>query len=245
MKSMDQKEMINGRLMDWVLNTVPLGGFLACAWSLAVALFFNCSTYTILFLALLALTGFYFRENFQTLSGPGGRLFNYLKTKYEILTGSVPTVMKTASEIRQEQLDFATDDFYLDDKGIIDLGPEVGGRDPTNFNYKVKIKVENDSFVIAELDSDSHISLISESYFNRLSELTEIKYLPEAPVTFNGMGSTVTSPYSPIELQIQLGRVRMTGRFIVTNLLTSSPILLGTDFTVKFKISIAPHTKDQ
>jgi hypothetical protein len=44
---------------------------------------------------------------------------------------------------------------------------------------------------------------------------------------------------------VQLGRVRMTGRFIVTNLLTSSPILLGTDFTVKFKISIAPHTKDQ
>ncbi len=80
--------------------------------------------------------------------------------------------MKTASEIRQEQLDFATDDFYLDDKGNIDLDPEVGGRDATNFNYKVKVKVENDSFVIAELDSDSHISLISESYFNHLSELT-------------------------------------------------------------------------
>jgi len=92
MKNMDQKEMINGRLMDWVLNTVPLGGFLACSWSLAVALFFNCTPYTII-LALLALTGFYFRENFQTLSGPGGRFFNYLKTEYEILTGSVPTVM--------------------------------------------------------------------------------------------------------------------------------------------------------
>ncbi len=107
--------------------------------------------------------------------------FNYLKTEYEILTGSVPTVMKTASEIRQEQLDFATDDFYLDDKGIIDLDPEVGGRDATNFNYKVKVKVENDSSVIAELDSDSHISLISESYFNRLSELTEIKYCEGHP----------------------------------------------------------------
>ncbi len=46
MKNIDQKEMINGRLMDWVLNTVPLGGFLACTWSLAVALFFNCTPYT-------------------------------------------------------------------------------------------------------------------------------------------------------------------------------------------------------
>ncbi len=125
MKNMDQKEMIYGRLMDWVLNTVSLVGFLACAWSLALALFFNCSTYTILFLALLALTGFYFRENFQTLSGPGGRFYNYLKTEYEILTGSVPTVMKTASEICQEQLDFATDDFYLDLK-------MVGGIPPTS-----------------------------------------------------------------------------------------------------------------
>jgi len=62
MKNMDQKEMINGRLMDWVLNTVPLGGFLACSWSLAVALFFNCTPYTMFILALMALTGFYFRE---------------------------------------------------------------------------------------------------------------------------------------------------------------------------------------
>jgi len=81
MKNMDQKEMINGRLMDWVLNTVPLGGFLACSWSLAVALFFNCTPYTIFILALMALTGLYFRETFQTLSGPGGRFFNYLKTE--------------------------------------------------------------------------------------------------------------------------------------------------------------------
>jgi hypothetical protein len=160
------------------------------------------------------------------------------------LTGSVPTVIKTANEIRQEQLNFANDDFYLDDKGIIELGPEIGGRDPTNFNYKVKIKVEHDEHVIAELDSDSHISLINESYFNRLLEQTDIKYLPEAPVTFSGMGSTVTSPYSPIELQIPIGRVQMPGRFIVTNLLTSSPILLGTDFTVKYKISVAPYTND-
>ncbi len=80
----------------------------------------------------------------------------------------------------------------------------VGGK-PTNFNYKVKIKVEDDSFVIAELDSDSHISLMSESYFNRLSELTKIKYLPEAPVTFSGMGSTVTSPYSPMSCKYSWG----------------------------------------
>jgi hypothetical protein len=41
--------------------------------------------------------------------------------------------MKTASEIRQEQLDFAIDDFYLDDKGLIDLELKlVGGTPPTS-----------------------------------------------------------------------------------------------------------------
>jgi hypothetical protein len=187
MKKMNKKDHLNGKLIDWVLNIAPRSGLLIGAWTLFVSLFFEFSLYSITFLILMALSIAHLRENLQFLNGPGNRFINYLKTKYELLPRSVPSVMKTASEICQEELDFSADDFYLGDEGIIDLDlDEVGGRDPTNFNYKVKIRVENDTFVIAELDSDSHISLISESYFNRLSELTDIKCLPEEPMTFKG-----------------------------------------------------------
>ncbi len=80
-KNANKPEMVNGRLMDWVFNTVPLGGFLACAWPLAVALILNFSVFTILILALLALTVYYLKREFQNLSGPGNRLYNYLHTE--------------------------------------------------------------------------------------------------------------------------------------------------------------------
>ncbi len=238
-----EDKSLNGRLFDWSVNNP--GSALSGLWTLAVSFFMSTSVYNFFFFVLLAMTAAYFRDNVQSLDGSRQRLVNYLKTEYEILSGSAPTVKKTANEILQEQLEFAGEDSFLSNDGIINLEPSNSNRELTNYNYKVKIKVENDRYVIAELDSDSHISLISESYFHRLNAMTEIKYLPEEPVTFNGLGSTYTSPYSPIELQVQIGRVRMSGRFVVTSLLTSSPILLGTDFTVQYKISIAPYTGDQ
>jgi hypothetical protein len=112
---------------------------------------------------------------------------------------------------------------------------------PSTYNYKVKVRVENDDHVVADIDSDSHISLISEEYYEHLVKQGPIEHLPEQPMTFQGLGSTIVSKYSPIMLYIQIGRIRTRNRFIVTSLLKSSPILLGTDFTVNNMVSIAPY----
>jgi hypothetical protein len=52
------------------------------------------------------------------------------------------------------------------------------------------------------------------------------------------MGSQLKSEYPPIMLQVQIGNVICQARFIVTNHLKSSKILLGSDFLVKNHMSI-------
>ncbi len=49
----------------------------------------------------------------------------------------------------------------------------------------------------------------------------------------------ISSKYPPIMFYIQIGRIWTRNRFIVTSLLKSSPILLGTDFTVNNIVSAA------
>jgi hypothetical protein len=72
-----------------------------------------------------------------------------------------------------------------------------------------------------------------------LGYVTEID---EDPVSFKGMGSEIQSKYPPILLRIQIGRVLLEGRFVVTDLLHSSPLLLGSDFSVKNKLWVAPYS---
>ncbi len=127
----------------------------------------------------------------------------------------------------------------MTEEGVIDLDPDIEKQKPSTYNYKVKVRVENDDHVVAEIDSDSHISLISEEYYNHLIRENTVEHLPEQPMTFQGLGSTIVSKYPPIMLYIQIGRIRTRNRFIVTSLLKSSPILLGTDFTVNNMVSVA------
>ena len=174
------------------------------------------------------------------------RIKKCFKLLGEVWQKSAPVlVKKSEAERKKDRLDFAAEDHLLDETGVVHLDHEIGGREPTNFNYKVKIKVEDDDWIICELDSDSHISLVSETYFNRLKDIAKITYLPGQPITFNGLGSEITSPHPSILLNVQIGRVSMKGTFVVTPLLTSSPVLLGTDFTVRYKLSVAPYTGDQ
>ena len=98
--------------------------------------------------------------------------------------------------------------------------------------------VNKDEETFAEIDSDSHINLISEDYFNFLSKNTKIEYLQEPPTSFSGMGSNLKSSYPPIMLNVQVGSVVLKARFVVTDLLKSSKILLGTDFLIKNRIAI-------
>ncbi len=51
------------------------------------------------------------------------------------------------------------------------------------FLFKIKVRINTDNEVIAELDSDSHISLISEEYFDRLTSLGPIEFLKEPCLT--------------------------------------------------------------
>jgi len=162
----------------------------------------------------------------------------------------IPSVLKMSlAEAKQKREQFAEQDEHFDkDKkssGVINLESKVSGDTVTHYNFKVKCQINDLDEVIAEIDSDSHISLISTEYFDRLNDMDEIDYLSEPPPVFNGLGSVVYSRYSPISLNVQIGRVRMKNRFVVTDLLKSSPLLLGTDFIVKNNVSFAPHSEGQ
>ncbi len=114
-----------------------------------------------------------------------------------------------------------------------------------NLTVAYLLIINTDNEVIAELDSDSHISLVSEEYFDRLTSLGPIEFLKEPPIKFKGMGSHLASKYSPIMLDVQIGRIKLKGRFIITDKLTSSPILLGSDFMIKNCVQTAPYSSGQ
>ena len=161
-----------------------------------------------------------------------------------------PTVAKMSqAETRQRREKFAEQDIHFDKHnwsgGVINLQPRFSAEAATHYNFKVKCQVNDLDEVIAEIDSDSHLSLISTEYFDRLNDMDEIEYIDEPPPVFNGLGSVVHSQYSPIMLIIQIGRVRMKNRFVVTDLLKTSPLLLGTDFIIKNDLSFAPHSEGQ
>lgn len=151
-----------------------------------------------------------------------------------------PNVLKTQSQINNERKLFAQQDEHAN-KGVIIRGPPADGEVQRQYNFKVQVRINDDSFIIAELDSDSHISLITEEYFNHLLSISEVEYLSEEPVTFNGLNSVIKSKYPPVLLRVQIGRIVMTHRFVVTNTLNSSPILLGTDLMVRHEIYPAKY----
>jgi hypothetical protein len=57
------------------------------------------------------------------------------------------------------------------------------------------------------------------------------------------MGSSLSSDYPPVMLNVQIGRVAMKARFVVTKDLYTSPVLLGSDFLVRNKMSVS-HFSD-
>ena len=98
--------------------------------------------------------------------------------------------------------------------------------------------------VLAEIDSDSHISLITQEYFENCIKplLTSQNYLNEKPPTFRGFGAFLTSKYPPLKLDFQIGGVLLSGRFIITSELYSSPVLIGSDIIHKYGISLIALT---
>ncbi len=131
------------------------------------------------------------------------------------------------------------DHLYVPGKEVIHFTPDKGKAwESSSYNYKLLVSINEDSEVWAEIDSDSHLNLITEEYYFYLANNTQITYINEPPTSFSGMGSQLKSEYPPIMLQVQIGNVICQARFIVTNHLKSSKILLGSDFLVKNHMSI-------
>jgi len=79
----------------------------------------------------------------------------------------------------------------------------------SKYNFKIKVTINDMEPILAELDSDSHISLISERYYNQLLENGPIEFLNEKPLSFQGMGSSLSSKHPAIMLNVQVGRLMM------------------------------------
>ena len=54
----------------------------------------------------------------------------------------------------------------------------------SKYNFKIKVTINDMEPILAELDSDSHISLISERYYNQLLEQGPVEFLMKNPCLF-------------------------------------------------------------
>jgi hypothetical protein len=132
---------------------------------------------------------------------------------------------------------------------ILDLRTETEDQ-ASHFNFKVLCKVmDGDETVLAEIDSDSHITIICESYFEKHLKETvekENRFLEESPPRFKGInGPWIVSKYPPVKLDIQIGSVLLSGRFVVTPELSTSSVLLGSDIIMKYGISLVSSKDGQ
>jgi hypothetical protein len=141
-----------------------------------------------------------------------------------------------------ESIMLATEDKNFQDSLVFFDPDDENTREASKYNYKIKCIVNNDSPIFAELDSDSHISILSQVYFNRIDKLMKLEFLPEPPIRFKGMGSNLKSNYPPLMLNVQIGKVLLKGRFIISDHLKTSPLLLSSDFMLKNKVWVTPFS---
>ena len=122
--------------------------------------------------------------------------------------------------ISKEELLLAQQDrYYKKEQGLLNLTTKKE-REATRITFKVLVKIEGQEPTSAEVDSCSHISLISYEYFKKHLKKGPVKFLDEPPTEYGGLGSELKSPYPPINLNFQLGRVTLSGRFVVSRELT-------------------------
>jgi len=139
----------------------------------------------------------------------------------------------------KRQYEFAEHDELFDPaKGIINL-ETITEAPAQRINFKIRIKLNDNEPVIAEVDTDSHLSLISEEYFLDVLQKQDIRFIDETEYpSYNGLGSALKSNYPALALTFQIGGIRMSGRFVVASELRSSIVLLGTDIFRKYDMSL-------
>ena len=123
-------------------------------------------------------------------------------------------------------------------------GPRKRKRQLAITFLKTLCRIQGLNVVLAEIDSDSHISLITQEYFENYVKplLFPQNYLAEDPPTFKGFGAFLTSKYPPLKLDFPIGGFILSGRFVVTSELHSSPVLIGSDIIHKYGISLIALT---
>jgi len=114
----------------------------------------------------------------------------------------------------------------------------------TRFNFMVKCKFSDHEPVLAEIDSASQISLITKDYFDTVIATGVYEILPEPHQTFKGIGSQLVSNMPPLALDFQIGAAKLRGRFNVTDALTSTPVLLGSNIIKQKGLSLIRNTDD-
>ena len=100
------------------------------------------------------------------------------------------------SPLTDSQVNLAKEDahFHKRNYQILDMRTPTESK-AQNINFKILVKVLDQSIILAEIDPDSHLSLITEKYFEEAIKplLPEINYLPEPPPNFRGMGVNIYS----------------------------------------------------
>jgi hypothetical protein len=98
------------------------------------------------------------------------------------------------------------DRIFRERKAVLDLTRR--NTPPAEYkNFCILMNFFDLSNILVELDSDSQISLVSESYFLEYlkPKMRLHNYTSEAPMTFKGLGSSITSKYPPLHLDFRVG----------------------------------------
>jgi hypothetical protein len=141
------------------------------------------------------------------------------------------------------------DEKYQERGEILDLTTEEEPPANTKFNFITEINMIPNQTVFAEIDSDSHISMISEKYFQKIrEEQKDMRILNEDNTTFKGVGGPIIrAQFPPLALTFNMGGIKFSNRFTVSDTLNSNPnpVLLGNDFMYKYHIGLVPTGEKQ
>ena len=222
----------------------------------------NISTINLLLIIVMMCTGMlacfsYVKKVFEkiyTFSFSLQGLVSYLESKFkdkEPVVAAINLDIKAKlpflneNENKKDTVELTSQDIKLSDtvcvqRGLTDI--DLTTKKEKNLSYyhfKVMIKLGDEEPVLAEVDSDSQLSIISKDYFEKhIMNSSCYTFLPENPTSFGGIGAAgLIADTPPISVKYRIGGTILSGRFIVSNTLQSSPVLIGNDAILKYNIS--------
>jgi hypothetical protein len=145
-----------------------------------------------------------------------------------------PSVLFVSSYDRQKNLE-EEDRIFNERKSRLDL-TKPSTPVTVHKNFCVLGRLFQKENVLFEIDTDSQLSLIAVDYFiNHVKPYLKLKnYLDESNPEYGGLGSELKSKYPPLYIDFQIGGAVLSGRFVVSDELKSSPVLIGTDIITIF-----------